>query len=94
LRIPHDSTSTIGYIYLLKPEGKLIIITPQEAGFRSDSTHIEFMDFAKLKNILNQLGLIVLQEYSFPFSRLIGRFFTYNEFVLVGQKKPTSTSLL
>lgn len=76
-----------GYIELLKPRGKLIIITPQEAGFRRDSTHIEFMDFAKIRKIAEELGFSALKEYSFPFPRIFGRFFSYNEFVSVSCKK-------
>lgn len=71
------------YITVLKPEGKLIIITPQEAGYESDPTHVEFMDFLKLRNVTSQLGFEVLKEYSFPFPRVIGHFFTYNEFISV-----------
>ena len=71
------------YITLLKPKGKLIIITPQEAGYKSDPTHVEFMDFLKLCNITSQLGFKVLKEYSFPFPRVVGHFFMFNEFISV-----------
>lgn len=74
------------YMPFLKLGGRLIMITPQEAGYRSDSTHVEFMDFPKLTNISKQLGLNILQEYSFPFLRFAGHFFTYNEFVSVSCK--------
>jgi len=33
------------YLPLLKRVGKLIVITPQEAGYRSDPTHIQFTNF-------------------------------------------------
>lgn len=69
------------YVYLLKRGGKLIIITPQEAGFRRDRTHVEFMDFTKIRKVAHDCGLSVLKEYSFPFPRIFGRFFAYNEFV-------------
>jgi len=71
------------YLPLLKSNAKVIIICPQEAGYKSDSTHIEFIDFRKLHNINNQLGLTVQLEYSFPFPRFFGRYFTYNEFITV-----------
>lgn len=71
------------YIPLLKPHGRIIIITPQEAGFRRDLTHVEFMDFTKTRKIAQELGFSVLKEYSFPFPRLFGYFFPYNEFVSV-----------
>lgn len=74
------------YIHLLKPEGKLIIITPQEAGYRSDLTHVEFMNFAKLRNIVSELKFTILKEYSFPFPRFFGYLFLYNEFISVSTK--------
>ena len=71
------------HLYLLKAKGKIIIITPQEAGYKSDKTHIEFMDFGKLRNISYSLDLQLLKQYSFPFPRFIGHIFTYNEFISV-----------
>jgi 2-polyprenyl-3-methyl-5-hydroxy-6-metoxy-1,4-benzoquinol methylase len=75
------------YIDLLKPQGKLIIITPQEVGYRSDTTHVEFMNFDKLKNIARQSGFKTMREYSFPFPRVFGHLFIYNEFVSVSYKQ-------
>jgi SAM-dependent methyltransferase len=74
------------YAGLLKPGGRLIIICPQEAGFRGKPTHVEFMDFGKLRGVSKGLGFTFLEEYSFPFPRFFGRFFTYNEFVSVSRK--------
>ncbi len=82
------------YLPNLKAGGKIIIITPQEAGYKSDATHIEFMDFTKLRNIINQLGLELLHEYSFPFPRFVGRFFLYNEFVSVSRKAEVCTEAI
>ena len=74
------------YLPLLRPGGRLIAIAPQEAGFRSDSTHVEFMDFSKLQRIAARLGLVPERTYSFPFPRWAGRWFTYNEFVVVSRR--------
>jgi 2-polyprenyl-3-methyl-5-hydroxy-6-metoxy-1,4-benzoquinol methylase len=74
------------YLTLLKPNGKLIIITPQEAGYQSDATHIEFIDFDKLSVINKALGLSESRRYSFPFPRILGKLFRYNEFVFVSRK--------
>lgn len=74
------------YLRDLKPGGRLMLITPQEAGFRSDPTHVQFMDFAQLRSIHHDLGLSITEEYSFPFPRFAGRVFTYNEFVSVSCK--------
>ncbi|AFZ34988.1 Methyltransferase type 12 [Stanieria cyanosphaera PCC 7437] len=74
------------YLTHLKPEGKLIIMTPQEAGYKSDPTHVEFMNFPKLQNLTSQLGFKVIKEYSFPFPRILGHLFLYNEFVSVSSR--------
>jgi SAM-dependent methyltransferase len=74
------------YETLLRPGGKLILITPQEAGFRSDATHVAFMDFARLTRISERLGFAVERTFSFPFPRWVGKVFTYNEFVVVSRK--------
>jgi 2-polyprenyl-3-methyl-5-hydroxy-6-metoxy-1,4-benzoquinol methylase len=78
------------YLPNLRPGGRLILITPQEAGFRSDTTHVEFMDFKKLRQIQDALGLALTKEYSFPFPRFVGHLFTYNEFVSLGSKAAES----
>ena len=74
------------YEALLRPEGRLILISPQEAGFRSDATHVELMDFARLARISDRLGFQPERAFSFPFPRWVGRLFTYNEFVVVSRK--------
>ncbi len=82
-----DSQELLGeYLPLLRSGGRVILITPQEAGYRSDPTHVVFMDFSRLQALSEKLGLACLQSYSFPFPRWAGRLFTYNEFVVVGQK--------
>jgi len=74
------------YQGLLRPGGQLILISPQEAGFRSDATHVELMDFARLARISDRLGFQTERSFSFPFPRWVGRLFTYNEFVVVSRK--------
>jgi hypothetical protein len=45
---------------------------------------VEFMEFGKLRRILESSGFSPIREYSFPFPRVAGRFFLYNEFVSIG----------
>ena len=75
------------YLPLLKHNGSVIIITPQERGFKSDTTHVQFMDFKRVKEYLTLAGLNIAKQYSFPFPRPVGRIFKYNEFVTVAIKK-------
>lgn len=74
------------YIPQLKAEGRIIIITPQERGFASDATHVEFIDWQKARAILQPLGFTPISEYSFPFPRSFGRLFIYNEFISISQR--------
>jgi 2-polyprenyl-3-methyl-5-hydroxy-6-metoxy-1,4-benzoquinol methylase len=70
----------------LRPGGKLLLITPQEAGFRSDASHVEFMDFDALRALLGAVGCEPLRAYSFPFPRVVGHVFPHNEFVVLGHR--------
>jgi 2-polyprenyl-3-methyl-5-hydroxy-6-metoxy-1,4-benzoquinol methylase len=82
-----DATALLGaYLPYVKVGGRLILITPQESGYRSDATHREFVDFAAQERLAHDLGLTVLSRRSFPFPRMAGRWFRYNEFVLVARK--------
>jgi SAM-dependent methyltransferase len=86
MRSPEASALVGEYLEFLRPGGKVAVIAPQEAGFRSDPTHVEFMDFEKLHEILARQQLSLLHSYSFPFPRAAGRIFAHNEFVVVGRK--------
>lgn len=74
------------YARYVRPKGQLILIAPQEAGFRSDPTHVAMMDFAALERIARHGGFTAVRALSFPFPRWAGAFFTYNEFVLVATR--------
>jgi SAM-dependent methyltransferase len=74
------------YLPRLKQGGRVIVMTPQEAGYRSDPTHVVFLDFEALGGVLGACGLTVERAYSFPFPRPVGRIFKYNEFVVVARK--------
>ena len=76
------------YLPYLRPGGKVALIAPQEKGFGSDDTHVEFMDERALRDILESNGLRVAREASFPLVRSAGRWLRYNEFVAVGLKAP------
>lgn len=73
------------YLPYIKRGGKVVFITPQERGYASDQTHVEFVGFAEAAQIAQQAGVVVAKQYSFPLPRLAGKAFTYNEFVLVGR---------
>lgn len=68
----------------LRPGGRVILITPQEAGQRSDPTHVRFVDAAESRRLLERLGASDVRARSFPFPRAVGRVFLHNETVVVG----------
>jgi 2-polyprenyl-3-methyl-5-hydroxy-6-metoxy-1,4-benzoquinol methylase len=74
------------YVPFVKPEGALIMITPQERGFRTDSTHVEFVDFAGAGALQRAAGFEPVLCRSFPLPRAAGKLFPYNEFVVVGRR--------
>lgn len=84
---PGDALALITrYLPLVRDGGQAVFITPQEAGYRSDPTHVEFVDAARLHELARAAGLTPLASYSFPFPRPVGRWFPYNEFVLRARK--------
>lgn len=72
------------YLPYVRRGGKAVIITPQERGHASDSTHVRFCDFGVVRRLLGDVGVEVERTYSFPFPRAAGRLFRHNEFVTVG----------
>jgi SAM-dependent methyltransferase len=81
--------SNVGF---LRPGGAVVLIAPQEAGYRSDPTHVTFFDFEALSDVLREAGCRVERAYSFPFPRAVGHFFPHNEFVVVGSEGDGSAS--
>ncbi|MFL6167554.1 MAG: class I SAM-dependent methyltransferase [Ornithinibacter sp.] len=74
------------YLPFVRPGGQVVFITPQEVGFRSDETHIRWVDREVTRAHVEHHGLMVVRAYSFPFPRPVGKVFKYNEFVTVARK--------
>jgi glycosyltransferase involved in cell wall biosynthesis len=73
----------LDYLPLVKSGGTLIIIVPQAAGFRSDATHVEYLDPARLAMLTEPLPIDLERIFSSPFPAWVGRVFRYNETVAV-----------
>lgn len=86
--MPLDQSQEIisSYLPFLKDGARCVFICPQELGYKTDDTHVLFADFDVLKMLCDRLGLRVEYQYSFPFPRLAGKVFPYNEFVIVARK--------
>ncbi|MFD9125335.1 class I SAM-dependent methyltransferase [Kitasatospora sp. NPDC059571] len=72
------------YLPSIRSGGKVVLITPQEAGYHSDPTHVRFVDFDGLRALAEEAGLRIDRTYSFPLPEAAGKVFKYNEYVLVG----------
>lgn len=86
--VPRDEARRVlaPYVRLLSDQAEVVFICPQERGYRSDATHLHFFDHGELEALCSDLGLSAQRRYSFPLPRLAGRWFTYNEFVVVARK--------
>lgn len=70
---------------------KVVVICPQEKGFASDDTHVNFLLHKDIEDILKECGFgDIKRSYSFPFPRTFGKIFTYNETVVVGYRTKKS----
>lgn len=85
MRAPEAEALLAEYLPYVRAGGRAVLITPQEAGFASDPTHVELVDFAALDRLARATGLVPERAYSFPFPRAAGKAFKYNEFVLVAR---------
>jgi predicted SAM-dependent methyltransferase len=54
------------YMPFLKKNGQLLIICPQEKGYTTDQTHVEFYDFHKIEKLLSEFGFVTVRKMSFP----------------------------
>jgi 2-polyprenyl-3-methyl-5-hydroxy-6-metoxy-1,4-benzoquinol methylase len=73
------------YLPMVRAGGKVVLITPQERGYATDSTHVRFCGFPEVASLCDQVGLHVVRQYSFPFPRPVGKVFPYNEFVTLAR---------
>jgi len=91
--LPADTSRALiaRYLPFLKPNGRVVLIVPQEAGQDNDTTHINFLNLAALNRLALQLGLETVRAYSFPFPRPFGHLFVHNESVVIARKAEPSS---
>lgn len=73
------------YLPLVRPGGRVVLVTPQERGYASDPTHTIFVDGDALVDLCRRHGLDVDRWRSFPFPRWAGKGWIYNEFSVVAR---------
>ena len=74
------------YLPYVRRDGRVILICPQKAGFRSDDTHVTFYDRDGLVRFADACGLEPDGPRSFPFPTVAGLVFPYNETVVVARR--------
>ena len=83
---PEESSSLLlHYLPFVRPGGRIVLITPQPAGQRSDPTHVRYLDREALRVQLHALGMSEISTRSFPFPAVVGEVFKYNENVAIGR---------
>jgi SAM-dependent methyltransferase len=92
--LPQDQAIELvaSYLRYLTPEGRIVLICPQERGYRSDPTHVEWHDLDALRSLCRQLNLKPIEARSFPLPRWAGHLFVYNEFVVVASISGAATT--
>ena len=82
-----EASDLVGqHLPYLRRGGTVVIIVPQEAGFASDPTHVEFVDREAIKDIEDTHGLNSVRLYSFPFPPAVGKTFLHNETIGISRK--------
>ncbi len=81
------------YAKYLLPHARIIMITPQIAGFASDPTHVTYLTFSSHASIIGACGLTLVRQYSFPFPSIVGSIFKHNEFVSIASFRNPSTAV-
>jgi 2-polyprenyl-3-methyl-5-hydroxy-6-metoxy-1,4-benzoquinol methylase len=74
------------YLPYLRPAGRVFFVCPQERGYASDPTHVQFTTGDDLESLAREVGLDPQPWFSFPFPRWAGKPFVYNEFCLLAIK--------
>lgn len=73
------------YLPMLGPQGFVVFECPQELGYRSDETHVRWVDESEIQRQCEGSGLRLIRQYSFPFPRLFGKVFVYNQFEAIAR---------
>lgn len=74
------------YLPYVRPGGRVFFVCPQERGYHSDPTHVEWTTENDLVDLAISVDLVPDTPYSFPFPRWMGRAFIYNEFCLLAHR--------
>lgn len=71
------------YLPYLKKDGRVVVICPQEVGFRSDKTHVTYLTSNSIAELCCSLDLKPVVCRSFPLPSVFGKIYVYNEHIVV-----------
>ena len=75
------------FLPYLRPDGRVVLVSPQEGGRADRRARVRFLGFPELRRQAEQSGLTVERAYSFPLPRRAGRRipFTFNDSIQVAR---------
>lgn len=74
------------YLPYLKDGGNVVVICPQERGYKSDLTHVKYFTGESIARMLRDVNLSILEIKSFPLPLIFGKSYIYNEHIVVASK--------
>lgn len=74
------------YLPSLRVGGAVIAICPQQRGYSSDTTHKTYFSIEDLQFLMKQIGLNERRSYSFPLPKNFGKYFIYNENIVIYER--------
>lgn len=74
------------YLPYLSPGGRIVLIMPQEAGYRTDPTHVRLVGFDEARALVEAVGFTTVRSFSWPLPRRFGPKLSSNEFVVVAER--------
>jgi SAM-dependent methyltransferase len=75
------------YLPYLKTTSRIVLIMPQEAGYRTDPTHVRLVDFDAARDLVEAVGFTVRRSFSWPLPRKYGPKLSSNEFVVMAERR-------
>lgn len=71
------------YLPALSPGGRVVAVCPQERGFASEKSHINYLAENDLRQLGELVGLQMTNYMSFPLPRIFGKMWIFNEHIAV-----------
>lgn len=84
--IPKEQGRKIIKKFMPYIKNNVVVICPQEKGFKTDETHVNYLSHSDIEEMLASLGMVIDRSFSFPLSKYFGKIFTHNETVVVAKK--------